>query len=252
MSARDLRPTTRFGDRAEDYVKFRPGYPPASIDAVLEDLGPPSSLMAADIGAGPGICSRLLAERGLRVIAVEPNGEMRAVAQPHSLVTWRDGTAESTGLDAASCDLVLCAQAFHWFEPQPALREFHRILKPRGRLALVWNKRDVRDPFTAGYRQAILDSGGDSTVDQTPFDAAVLSRTPLFEPPRLREFANEQRLDLAGLIGRARSVSYAPKDGPAAEHLTALLTQLYADHRDAALLCTVRYVTKLFITHRRG
>ncbi|MBC7773083.1 MAG: SAM-dependent methyltransferase, partial [Pyrinomonadaceae bacterium] len=74
-----LNPTGRFSDRAEDYKKYRPSYPPDAIDAILDGLGPPASLLAADIGAGTGISSTLLAERGVRVFAVEPNPAMRSV-----------------------------------------------------------------------------------------------------------------------------------------------------------------------------
>src|SRR5262245_13861892 len=127
-----MNPTGRFSDRASDYVKYRPTYPAAAIDAVLEGLGPAGTLVAADVGAGTGISSRLLAERGVRVIAVEPNRVMRDAAEPHELVEWRDGRAEGTGLESSSLDLVLCAQSFHWFEPAAALGELARVLRPGG------------------------------------------------------------------------------------------------------------------------
>jgi len=144
----ELAPTTRFSDRAADYVRYRPDYPAAAIDRMLAGLRTPPEIVAADVGAGTGISARRLAERGARVWAVEPNAEMRAAAAPHPLVTWHDGTAEATGLDRASVDLVLCAQAFHWFRPPEAVAEFARILRPGGRLAIVWNRRDRSDPLT--------------------------------------------------------------------------------------------------------
>lgn len=98
------RPTDRFTDRAQDYARFRPSYPPAAIDCVLEDAGAPSTLTAADVGAGTGILSRLLAGRGLRVIAVEPNQAMRRAGEVHPRVTWHDGTAERTGLPDGAAD----------------------------------------------------------------------------------------------------------------------------------------------------
>ena len=81
----ELNPTSRFSDRADDYVKYRPGYPPAAIDAILNGLGPPASLVAADVGAGTGISARALADRGVRVLAVEPNAVMANAAVPHPL-----------------------------------------------------------------------------------------------------------------------------------------------------------------------
>ncbi|MGH2570868.1 MAG: class I SAM-dependent methyltransferase, partial [bacterium] len=132
----DLDPRGRFTDRAADYVRYRPDYPAAAIDHVLNGLGDPSRLTAADVGAGTGISSRLLAERGTRAVAIEPNAAMRAAAEPHPRVEWRDGTAEDTRLAAASMDLVLCAQAFHWFRQEEAVAEFARVLRPRGRLVV--------------------------------------------------------------------------------------------------------------------
>src|SRR5262245_49009958 len=94
----DLDPTGRFTQRADDYAVYRPTYPAAAIDAILDGLGAPARLVAADVGAGTGIASRLLAERGVRVLAVEPNAAMRAVAAAHPRVEAHVGTAEATGL----------------------------------------------------------------------------------------------------------------------------------------------------------
>src|SRR5262245_30605191 len=93
----EMRPTERFEDRAADYSRFRPSYPAAAIDAAFAGLGAPPTLVAADVGAGTGISSRLLASRGARVIAIEPNAKMRAAAGPHPFVEWRDGRAEALG-----------------------------------------------------------------------------------------------------------------------------------------------------------
>src|SRR3989442_3132520 len=118
-----MNPTRRFGDRASDYRRYRPDYPAAAIDTILSGLLDPGRLRVADIGAGTGICSRLLAERGVRLLAVEPNAEMRAAAEAHARIEWRAGEAEATGLAVASLDLVVCAQAFHWFRQPEALEE---------------------------------------------------------------------------------------------------------------------------------
>src|SRR5262245_47354984 len=129
----------RFSDRADDYVRYRPGYPAEAISAILDGLGSSEHVRAADVGAGTGISARLLGDRGVHGIAVEPGEEMRRAASSHPRVQWTGGTAEATGLQSASVDLVLCAQSFHWFRPFPALTEFTRILRPGGRLALMWN-----------------------------------------------------------------------------------------------------------------
>ena len=122
----------RFDNRAGDYVKYRPGYPAAAIDVIVGGLGDPRRLRAADIGAGTGISARLLGDRGVHVIAVEPGRGMRGAAEPHPNVRWLAGKADATGLASGSIDVVVCAQSFHWFQRHEAVAEFARILKPRG------------------------------------------------------------------------------------------------------------------------
>lgn len=241
---------SRFDDRAEDYVRYRPGYPAAAIDAIVGGLGDPAGLTAADIGAGTGISARLLGDRGLRVIAVEPGQIMQGAAIPHPRVGWVSATAQATGVDAASVDIVLCAQSFHWFHTREAIGEFSRIVKPAGRLAIMWNRRSTSDPFTAGYRQAIADSGGESTAERMLFTPEIVSADGLFTPPVRRAFANTQRLDLDGLIGRARSASYVPKDGEAGTRLLESLRALHAHFADRAGLVTLVYETELYLAQR--
>lgn len=243
----ELNPTGRFSDRAKDYVKFRPSYPAAAIDAVLDGLGDARQLVAADVGAGTGISSRLLADRGVRVIAIEPNAKMRSAADPHPRVEWREGTAEATGLALASVGLVLCAQAFHWAKQPEALIEFARILTPRGRIAIVWNERDTSDALMTGYRDAIREVGGEHPAELRPFDPGVIARSGLYAPVRLVEVPNSQRLDEAGLIGRAMSASYVPKEGEKAESLIATLRELWRKHREPDGLITLRYVTRVWL-----
>jgi SAM-dependent methyltransferase len=241
---------SRFTDRASDYVKYRPTYPAAAIDAILDGLGSPTEIVAADVGAGTGISARLVGERGVRVIAVEPGEAMRAAAAPHANVTWTSGTAEATGLAPESVDLVLCAQAFHWFRAPEALAEFARILKPRRRLAIMWNRRSRIDPLTAGYRQVIVDVGGDMGVESMPFDPAVVPNSGVFSTPQRLTFPNAQRLDLDGLVGRARSASYVPKTGGEGERLIRLLTALHAAHADADGFVQLVYETEIYLSAR--
>ena len=241
----------RFNDRADDYVRYRPTYPAPAIDAILDGLGSPARLMAADVGAGTGISARLLAARGVHVVAIEPGEAMRRAAAPHDHVHWIAGLAEATGLRTASADLALSAQSFHWFRPADALTECARILKRGGRLAIMWNRRSTTDPFTAGYRQAILDVGGEVAAERMPFDPDVLERSGLFTSPTRRLFANAQRLDMAGLIGRARSASYVPKSGPNGDKLLTLLRELHARYADADGRVTLVYETDVYVASRR-
>jgi SAM-dependent methyltransferase len=246
----ELDPVGRFSDRARDYVTYRPSYPPAAIDAILQGLGPPEQITAADVGAGTGISARLLSDRGVRVIAVEPGRGMREAASPHPNVEWADGMAEATGLPAQSVNLVLCAQSFHWFRPADTLIEFARILTANGRLSLMWNRRSKSDPLTAGYRQVIRDVGGETVVEQMEFDPGVIAASGLFLPPERLCFPNLQRLDRDGLTGRARSASYVPKDGPAGARLLDLLGSLHQQHADAEGFVTLVYDTEVWIAKR--
>lgn len=243
-------PTGRFSDRAEDYQRFRPDYPAAAIDAVLEHLGPPGSLHAADVGAGTGISSRQLADRGVDVIAVEPNGAMRSVAALHPRVRWHDGSGEATGLDAGGLDLVLVAQAFHWFRAVDAVRELRRVLRPGGRLAVMWNHRDPEDPLTLGYIEAIHAVNGEHPAEQLPFDPNVLTREGAFADVDCVATPHAQALDLPGLIGRATSASYVPRDGARAVRLRGLLTELFERHAGPDGRVRMRYRTTVHRARR--
>jgi ubiquinone/menaquinone biosynthesis C-methylase UbiE len=127
----ELDTVGRFSDRAADYVMYRPSCPGKAVRAILDGLGPPEGLVAADLGAGTGISARLLGERGVRVVAVEPGEGMRRAGARHPKVSWVSGRAEAACLQSEAFDLVLCAQSFHWFRTAEALPEFARILKPR-------------------------------------------------------------------------------------------------------------------------
>lgn len=239
-----LAPTTRFADRASDYARFRPSYPQEAIDFSLEGLSA-QGLTGADIGAGTGIASRLFADRGVRVIAVEPNASMRASAEAHPLVGLRDGTAEATGLDAASVDLVLCAQAFHWFKPAEALAEFRRILKPAGRMVFLANVRSKDDVATLAYNEIIraaadreLSEGLDAAIEEALHQAGW--------PMAAASFPSLQALTHEGLIGRARSASYVPASGPRYEEMLRALEELWNRHRDGEGLVSLRYRTRVW------
>ena len=245
-----MNPTGRFSDRANDYRRYRPDYPAAALDAILEGPVRPSARVAADVGAGTGISARQLAARGVSVHAIEPNAEMRAAAAPHERVTWHAGTAESTGLESAGMDLVLCAQAFHWFRVPDALAEFHRILKPGGRLAVMWNTRDRSDALTRGYTDAIAAVEGEDPMERMRFEAQAVATGGFFMAPAELRFPHAQVLDRAGLVGRATSASYVPKDGERFTRLKAMLDELWERHHDAGGNVTLRYVTKVFRTPR--
>lgn len=252
-SLHERAPTTRFAGLAGDYARFRPTYPPAAIDAMLEGLDPGlgSALIAADLGAGTGISSRLIADRGVRVFAVEPNADMRSAADPHPLVQWVDGTAESTGLAAESVDLCVAAQAMHWFDPERAPAEIRRIVRPGGRFAAVWNLRSTTDAFSNGY-QEILEAHGDRAVLERSRRDQDLPPLPSFAEPERLSFEHSQEMDLEAFLGRAASASYTPREGPAREACFAELRAHFERFADARGVARFVYECVVYRAERRA
>jgi SAM-dependent methyltransferase len=137
-----------FTGLAGDYATFRPGYAPEVATAVIGYLERDrANVDAADVGAGTGIWTRVLAGRGLRsVVAVEPNDEMRErgiETSRNTSIVWRKGSAEATGLPDSSADLLTMASSFHWADFDKACNEFHRILRPGGVFTALWNPRFI-------------------------------------------------------------------------------------------------------------
>ena len=243
----EMKPLTRFTDRVADYVRFRPDYPEAALDAIVGGLGYAGMLTVADIGAGTGILSWQIAARGALVVAVEPNEEMRKAVASHDRILLQDGTAEVTGLKDESVDLVVCGQAFHWFDPVFALPEIRRVLRGLGRLALIWNVRDADDPVMRGYSEALREASGDHPAQRMGVPIEVISGSEHFANVRELVFPHHQRLGAEGLIGRARSASYCPQEGPLFDKLGEDLRRVHAMHADESGLVTLRYKTRVVL-----
>jgi SAM-dependent methyltransferase len=239
-----LDPTGRFSDRARAYALWRPDYPEAAIDLILDGL--PDGLTAVDLGAGTGISSRMLAARGARVFAVEPNEAMREGGTPDRRIEWVAAPAEATTLEDHCADLVTAFQAFHWFDPQRIFAEIHRLLKPGGVFAAVWNKRDRRDPFTADYSELISSHARQHPAEERPGATDPLYTAEGFGAPDLQIVPHSQRLPLEGLIGRAESTSYLPKEGAGHEALIAGLTALHQRWADQEGMVRLHYATQVY------
>jgi ubiquinone/menaquinone biosynthesis C-methylase UbiE len=227
-----MDPTTRFTSRAEDYAAHRPAYGDDVIEFVLEGLG--AKPRVADLGAGTGISSRLLAAHGAQVLAVEPNAAMCERAQPMPGVTFVDGTAESTTLLDASVDAATAFQAFHWFRVPEALAEIRRIVRPGGQAALVLNERDESDAFTAAFGDIVRRYALEDT------ERRRMESMDAFEQLRglaeRRQFLNGQELDREGLLRRTRSASYLPREGPQAAALEHEVGELFSRYATAGRL----------------
>ncbi len=246
--------TRRFSNRVDDYVRYRPSYPPEIVDLLAEQCGLTPDWTIADIGSGPGNLTRLFLDHGNAVVGVEPNREMREAGERlltgYPRFTSVDGTAEATGLAAASVDLVTAGQAFHWFDAERARQEFIRVLRPPRWVALIWNERRVGSaPFLADYEALLLRFGTDYSAVRHQDTAGDAHIATFFGPGgyRLTTLDNRQAFDLAALRGRVRSSSYAPLPGqPGFAELDAGLGTIFAEHQRDGLI-SFDYDTRLYL-----
>lgn len=251
-----MDPLSRFTGLAEIYARCRPTYPPAAIEHIIATGHLKQPSVVADVGCGTGISSRLFAARGLHVIGIEPNEDMRARAEGAPVPpgapppNYRSGTAEATGLADGSVHLVLAAQAFHWFRPEPTFREFHRILVADGWVALMWNERDDTDPFTAAVSAVIRTAPEAANVEGPRQQAGeALFATPFFVDARRVTFSHAQSLDEEGLLGRVFSASYAPRERAAAETFAAALREVFTRFQQMGTVALC-YETSVYLARR--
>ena len=227
--------TRRFTGRALFYSTSRPSYPSRILDILRTEIGFDQTYVIADIGSGTGLLSELFLTNGNRVIGVEPNDDMRLFAQNKLGKSQKflnvKGTAENTGLESASIDLVTVGQALHWFDCEASSREFARILKANGHVCIIYNDRNHDDSFMKDYDR-IVSKYARNRANVPSLDDAYLSR--FFKKRKYSRFSlpNEQFLDFEGLLGRMTSASYMP--GPADDKLFAGLkedvTHVFKEH----------------------
>jgi ubiquinone/menaquinone biosynthesis C-methylase UbiE len=219
----DRSSSSAFASVAEAYERRRPTYPPDVVAWLADRLGLRPGATVVDVGAGTGKLTRALVPTGARVVAVEPLPEMleqfaAAVPEAEALL----GSAEELPLEDGYADALVAASAFHWFEPDRALPEIHRVLRPGGALATIGNGRDLSDPLQQQI-QAIV---GPYLPAEGELHAwvKVLEASPLFGPVEEFSTTHEQRFDAEGLAERMATVSYVARlsDDEKAEVLTRL------------------------------
>jgi ubiquinone/menaquinone biosynthesis C-methylase UbiE len=238
-----------FSSTAEVYERARPSYPKDAVDWIVSrcELGPGKTV--ADVGAGTGKLTRLLVPSGARVIGVEPLAEMRAkLVETTPEAEAVDGTAEAIPLPSASVDAVTVAQAFHWFDHDAALPELHRVLRPGGRLVLIWNSRDLDDPLQEAVEQLLAPRRGEVAAQQEGSWRAPLERSRFFGPAEHREFRNDQEVTVDDLCGRVESTSFVAAMPPIDRE--ELLVRVRALMSGVAEPFPFRYRTDVFATTR--
>jgi SAM-dependent methyltransferase len=220
----------------EAYARYRPGYPPPAIELLRERCGLVPGAVVADLGSGTGILTELLLKEGAEVFAVEPNDRMRAAAEAQlaDYPRFRSvrGSAESTTLAAASVNLLVAGQAFHWFDVARTRHEALRVLRPGSWAALLWNERPPEaTPFLADYEALLERYAPEYTrISARRADLGAM-REFLGAAMEVRTFENRQILDFEGLKGRLMSSSYAPESGhPHHEPMIASLREVFARH----------------------
>jgi ubiquinone/menaquinone biosynthesis C-methylase UbiE len=198
-----------FAKAASVYERARPEFPVGAIDWLCDELRIESTTRVLDLAAGTGRLTRPLYERTRRIVAVEPIAQMREVlraALPEIEVL--DGTAERIPLPDASMGAVVVAQAFHWFDPEPALAEIARVLEPRGRLGLVWHSPDLSDPLQRAFR-AIVEQNRQGAPLHVAHESShyVPEGAPLTRIAAA-EIPDVHRYDAERLVALARSTSH--------------------------------------------
>ena len=232
-----LDPTRRFSKRVQNYLKYRPTYPPEIIALLESECGLISEAVIAEPGSGTGLLTELLLKNGNRVFGIEPNAEMRAAGERAlakcSKFSSIDASAEATTLPDQSVDFIVAGQAFHWFEREKAGTEFSRILKPAGWVVLIWNGFFVESsPLMAAYQELVLRHGTDYLEVSRELDHSDIAS--FFAPCscKLAHFNFQQTFDYQGLEGRLLSSSFVPEPNhPSYEPMLVDLREIFDAHQ---------------------
>lgn len=247
--------TIRFSNRVDNYIKYRPGYPVAILEFLKQENVLTNNYIVADVGSGTGISAELFLKNGNTVLGIEPNTEMREAAEStlknYSLFKSIDASAENTSLQNNSVDLIICAQAFHWFDIPKVKLEFKRILKNNGYILLMWNdRRTDSSPFLREYEDLIINYATDyKQVNHKNFDEKIFDEFFGIGNYKQKAFDNFQHFDFEGLKGRLNSSSYVPTEGDTNyDNMITVLQELYNKHEKNNQVI-VEYDTRIFYSN---
>jgi SAM-dependent methyltransferase len=224
----DQRMAQSFGPAADLYDSIRPTYPAEAVAWMTDG----EAVDAVDLGAGTGLLTRVLVAQGHRVTAVEPDELMRAklVTATNGVAAALGGSAEAIPVPDASADLVTGGQSFHWFDREKAMPEIHRVLRPGGVLAPIWNVRDESTGWVGALTEAIGSSQGER-------DALAAARPgyfgDLFGEVEHRVFRHEWPIDRAGVLRLVQSRSYyLTSDEAGRARIEAVVREVLESHPD--------------------
>lgn len=216
-----MKNTERFSNRAKSYSLYRPHYPAEILSFLETNTGFDQRKIVADIGSGTGISAELFVKNSNQVYGIEPNKQMREIAEenfknnPNFISVI--GTAESIPLPDSSVDFIVVGQAIHWFNKPLAKKEFQRIIVPNGFLLILSNDRDLQSPLQQEYENLLLTFAPEyENLHRLYINFDSLKQ--FFWPFSVykKSFPQKQIFDFSGLKGRADSMSFSPLENEAA------------------------------------
>lgn len=244
----------KFNGMGKIYSKYRPSYLMNFIDYLFTDVGISQSSIIADIGSGTGILTKQLLEKGCKVYVIEPNEDMRFIAETnlnnYPGFTSINGNTENTTIDDNSVDYITVAQAFHWFDREKFKKECQRILKPEGKVILVWNARDNKNELVIENHEVnrkycpnfkCFSGGMNDKINEDDFSDFFNGKY------ETKVFSNNLIFDMDGFIGRNLSSSFALKSNDAQyNNYVNKLKRIYEKYSNAGYI-TMPNLTRSYV-----